>query len=101
MLKRMSILTSENYKGVIFKFDKNRLVVRTANPDIGESKEHMDIDFKGDPIEVAFNPQFFIDTLNFIDCDQVFLKIKDDEHPCFIQGKDDKSFLSVIMPMKI
>ena len=101
MLKRMSILTSEDYKGVIFKFEKNRLVVRAANPDIGESKENMNIDFKGDSIEVAFNPQFFIDTLSFIDSDQVFLRIKDDEHPCFIQGKNDKTFLSVIMPMKI
>jgi len=101
MLKRMSILTSDDYKGVIFKFDKNRLVIRTANPDIGESKENMNIDFKGDSIEVAFNPYYFIDTLNLIDSNQVLLKIKDDEHPCFIQGKDDKSFLSIIMPMKI
>jgi len=101
MLKRMSILTSEDYKGVIFKFDKNKLVIRTANPDIGESKEYMNIDFKRDPIEVAFNPYFFIETLNLIDSDHIVLKIKDDEHPCFIYGKEDKSFLSVIMPMKI
>ncbi|MFO7559691.1 MAG: DNA polymerase III subunit beta [Desulfobacterales bacterium] len=101
MLKRMSILTSEDYKGVIFRFEKDRLVIRAANPDIGESKENMNIDYTGDPIEVAFNPQFFIDTLSFIDSDQIFLRIKDDEHPCFIQGKNDKSFLSVIMPMKI
>ncbi len=101
MLKRMSILTSEDYKGVIFKFADGKLEITTANPDIGESKEDMDIDYKKESIEVAFNPQFFIDTLNFIESEKVFLNIKDEEHPCLIQGEDDKMFLSIIMPMKI
>ncbi|MBA4366468.1 MAG: DNA polymerase III subunit beta [Desulfobacterium sp.] len=101
MLKRMSILTSEDYKGVIFRFEDNKLTIRAANPDLGESKEDMNIQFKSTPIEVAFNPQFFIDTLNFIDKEKVILRIIDDEHPCFIHGENDKSFISVIMPMKI
>ncbi|RJP76083.1 MAG: DNA polymerase III subunit beta [Desulfobacteraceae bacterium] len=101
MLKRMSILTSDDYKGVIFRFEDNKLTIRAANPDLGESKEDMVIKFKSTPIEVAFNPQFFIDTLNFIYTDQILLKIIDDEHPCFIQGENDNSFISVIMPMKI
>ena len=41
MLKRMSILSSEDYKGVIFNFEKNQLVITSTNPDIGESKEDM------------------------------------------------------------
>ncbi|UCD89182.1 MAG: DNA polymerase III subunit beta, partial [Desulfobacterales bacterium] len=56
MLKRMSILSSEDYKGVIFSFSDDRLFITTTNPDIGESKEDMTIEFTGDPIEVAFNP---------------------------------------------
>ncbi len=41
MLKRMSILTSDNYKGAIFAFGENNLVITATNPDIGESKEEM------------------------------------------------------------
>lgn len=101
MLKRMSILTSEDYKGIYFKFDDNKLEITTANPDLGESKEDMEIDYKGDAIEVAFNPQFFLDTLNFIKSEKVFLTIIDEEHPCLVKGENDDTFLSVIMPMKI
>jgi DNA polymerase-3 subunit beta len=101
MLKRMSILTSDDYKGVIFRFEDNRLTIRAANPDLGESKEDMTITFKSTPIEVAFNPQFFIETLSFIHSDKIIVKIIDDEHPCFIQGENDDTFISVIMPMKI
>jgi DNA polymerase-3 subunit beta len=101
MLKRMSILSSEDYKGVIFNFEKNKLVVTSTNPDIGESKEDMEIEYSGDPITVMFNPKFFIETLNVIDEDNVILNIVDEEKPCLIEGEKDKTYLSVIMPMRI
>ncbi len=101
MMERMSILTSEDYKGVIFKFEDGLLEITTANPELGESKEDMEIDFKGEKIEALFNPHFFIDTLNFIESEKIFLTIVDDESPCLIHGQKDKSFLSAIMPMKI
>ena len=101
MLKRMSILSSEDYKGVIFSFSDDRLFITTTNPDIGESKEDMAIDFKGDPIEVAFNPRYFIDTLSVIDSEKVVIHIIDKEKPCFIESENDDTFLSVIMPMRI
>jgi DNA polymerase-3 subunit beta len=101
MLKRMSILSSEDYKGVIFNFEKNQLLITSTNPDIGESKEDMDIEYSGDPITVMFNPKFFIETLNVIDDDNVILNIIDEEKPCLIEGEKDKTYLSVIMPMRI
>lgn len=101
LVKRMSILTSGDYKGVFFEFNKHNLTVTTANPDFGESREVMDIEYEKDPFKVAFNPQFFIDTLNFIESDYVLMNIKNEENPCLIKGENDDSFLSVIMPMKI
>ena len=101
MLKRMSILSSDEYKGVIFHFNPDKLLINSTNPDIGESKEDMDISYKGDPVEVMYNPKFFIDTLGVIDDDNIILNIVDEEKPCKIEGENDKSFLSVIMPMRI
>jgi DNA polymerase III subunit beta len=101
MLRRMSILSSEDYKGVIFKFIDNQLVINSTNPDIGESKEEMNISYTGDPIEVAFNPRYFIEALNCIENDMVQMNIISDEKPCFVEGKETKNYISVIMPMRI
>ena len=100
-LKRMSILSSENYKGAAFNFSDKRLAITTINPDIGESKEEISIEFKGDPITAAFNPKFIIEILNAIEEDIVNINIIDGKSPCLIYGEKDKSFLSVIMPMSI
>lgn len=101
MLKRMSILSSENYKGVIFNFTENLLRATTTNPDIGESKEEIEIEFSGDPLEVAFNPKYFMDSLNVIDEQNVVLHLVSEEAPCLVEGENDKNYLSVIMPMRI
>ncbi len=101
LLKRMSILSSENYKSVIFDFSDDRLMVNSSNPELGEAKEDIPIEFKGESIEVAFNPRYFIDTLNVIEEDNVMVHIVNEERPCLIEGEKDKTYLSVIMPMRI
>jgi DNA polymerase-3 subunit beta len=101
MLKRMSILSSEDYRGVIFNFIDDNLVITTTNPNIGESKEEMHIKYQGQPIKVMFNPRYFIETLNVIEEDKVKLNIINEEKPCLIQGESNDRYLSVIMPMRI
>ncbi|KPJ77655.1 MAG: hypothetical protein AMJ54_07195 [Deltaproteobacteria bacterium SG8_13] len=101
MLKRMSILSTEEYRSVIFHFINDKLLITSTNPDIGESKEDMEIQFDADPIEVAFNPRFFIEALNVISSDKVLLDIVDDEKPCMLAGEGEPGFITVIMPMRI
>lgn len=101
MLKRMSILSSDDYKGVIFSFQKDKLKIDSTNPEIGESKEDMIINYNGDDVEAMFNPRFFIETINVIDDEKILLSISSGEKPCLIEAENDKSYLSVIMPMKI
>mgnify|MGYP006272888785 FL=1 len=101
MLRRMTIVTSEEYKAVIFNYAGNRLEVRAVNPNVGESKESMNIDFDREPLEIAFNPRYFIEALNFIETEKVLLNIVDNEHPCIVRGTDTQNYLNIIMPMKI
>lgn len=101
MLRRMSILSSDSYKAVIFSFSSDKLVITSTNPDIGESKEDMAIDYRGKQFEVAFNPRYFIDALNSIDEEAAIMNIVDEEKPCLLEGEKDKNYLSVIMPMRV
>ncbi len=101
MLKRMSILSSDEYKGVIFTFGGNKLNISSTNPEIGESKEDMAIEYQGNHIKVMFNPKFFIDSLNVINDEKVNLNIVSEDRPCLISGEKDDHYLSVIMPMRI
>ena len=100
-LRRMSILSSESYKGIIFSFSAGRLEVRANNPELGESKEEIQIEYQGAEIEAAFNPRFFAETLAVISDDKVNIHLVDGERPCLVTGSDNTNYLSVIMPMRI
>ncbi|MBW1988256.1 MAG: DNA polymerase III subunit beta [Deltaproteobacteria bacterium] len=101
ILRRMSILASDKYRAVRFKVEKNQLLVSMVNPDMGESMEPVTVDFNGEPFEVAFNPRFFVDAMGPMVSEQVRIKIKDDEHPCIVEGDDEPGYIAVIMPMKL
>lgn len=100
-LKRMSILSSEDYKGVIFNFTEDLLTISSTNPELGESKEEIAIAYRGEPINVMFNPRFFIDALNVMDEEKVVLNIVSADRPCILEAEQDKNYISVIMPMRI
>ncbi|MBU1052427.1 MAG: DNA polymerase III subunit beta [Proteobacteria bacterium] len=101
MLKRMSIFTTDNFKGVIFNLEKGDLLVSSTNPELGEAKENLQINYELDSLEIAFNVRYFIETLNVIEDNNVNLMLKDEKSPCLIEGEKNKNFLSVIMPMRI
>lgn len=100
-LRRMSILSSDNYKGVIFKFEPGSLEVRANNPELGEAKESLQVDYRGSALEVAFNPRYFMETLTVVEGDTVRLSLLDSDRPCHVEGGDDETFLCIIMPMRI
>ncbi len=99
-LKRMSILYSENNKGVKIKLSPGQMTVSAKNPDLGESKETLDISYDGAVFEVAFNPKYLIGVLSVIKDEMALVTIIDERRPCLIEGEADKSYRSVIMPMR-
>ncbi len=101
MLKRMSILGSDHFHSVRFKFIEGKLYINSANPDLGESKEDMDIEYTRPAMKVTFNPRFFIDALNVIDEDEVVLNISSPDRACLLEGKDNPYYMAAIMPMNL
>lgn len=100
-LNRMSILSTDKYRGVKFKLSAGMLELISSNPDLGESREGIEIDYPDAEMVIGFNPRFFIEMLSTLSSDQVTLHVADDSSPALITGPDDPGFLSVVMPMRI
>ncbi|SDU61943.1 DNA polymerase III subunit beta [Desulfobacula phenolica] len=101
LMKRVSILTSDDYKSVILNFKNNELVVTITNPEIGESKERMMVSYSNEEIKSAFNPKYFIDALSIFEDSIIVVNIKDNKSPCIIKSIDDDKLICVIMAMHI
>ena len=98
-LKRVSLVTTEKSNATKLTFAKNNLVVSMTTPDIGEARETLPIKYTAKEITVAFNPEYMMDPLKNLTCDEVFLELTDELSPGVI--KCDVPFLYVLMPMRI
>jgi len=100
-LHRVSILSSEKTKGVKFHFTQGLLELSTHNPELGEAKEEMAIDYKGEDVIVGFNSRFVLEVLNILQSDEVIFELEDGKSPAVIRPANDEKHTCVIMPMRI
>ncbi|MBI3398295.1 MAG: DNA polymerase III subunit beta [Deltaproteobacteria bacterium] len=102
-LKRVSLLSMEKGRGVKFCLSKGKMELSSSNPDVGEAREEINVDYKNDGLEVGFNATYIMDALGVLDDDKVVLELKDRESPAILKAanKNEGGYLYVIMPMRI
>lgn len=100
-MKKMMILSSESSRGVQITLDNNKMELVSINPDLGDVKDNLEIEYSGEKIELGFNSKYFVDALQAMESKKVTMGFLDNSSPCMIQGEYDRGFLGLIMPMRI
>jgi DNA polymerase-3 subunit beta len=100
-LHRVSILSSEKTRGVKFHFSQDLLDLSTYNPELGEAKEELPIDYKGEDLIIGFNSRFVLDVLNILTSEEVIFELEDGKSPAVIRPSNDPMHTCVVMPMRI
>lgn len=98
-LRRVSQIATDKSNAVKLIFGKNKLVVASVTPDVGEAQDSIPVKYAGKQITVAFNPEFVMDPLKNLTNDEVFFELTDELSPGVI--KCDMPFLYVLMPMRV
>jgi DNA polymerase-3 subunit beta len=57
-IRRVYLLSAERSKGIKFSLEKNHLRLFSSNPEIGEARDKLTVDYKGDDVEIGFNAQY-------------------------------------------
>ena len=100
-LKRVAVVTTDRSRGVKFSVSPGILEISANNPDMGEAKEEISIQYKGSTFAVGFNAAYFLESLSVLEDEQVVLQLNDEVSPCLIQSEFDRGFTHVIMPMRL
>ncbi len=98
-IKRASLLTSQDSRAIKIDLDKGRMVISKNSPDIGESREELEVEYDGSPFSIGFNPGYLLDVLKNISDDLVHLELQDPEKPGVIRTPDN--YVYVVLPMQL
>jgi len=102
-IRRVSLLSTERSKGIKFSVEKGRLKLFSSNPEIGEARDDLDVDYKGAQLEVGFNSQYLLDFLMSVASEAVRLELRDENSAVVMRPDQEKDvrYTYVLMPMKI
>jgi DNA polymerase-3 subunit beta len=100
-LKRVSIIASDKTWGIRLSLSKGALSIEADNPDLGNAREKLEVEYKGSPLQIGFNARYFIDLLSEMGSKMVRLELGEDLDPAVIRPDDDSNYLGVVMPMRL
>lgn len=102
-IRRVSLLSAERSKGIKFTIEKNRMRLFSSNPEIGEARDRLAVDYKGQDLEIGFNAQYLLDFLTAVGAEKVVFEIKDENSAVLLKPENEEALTSlyVLMPMKI
>jgi len=105
-IRRISLVANERTRAVRFDFAPGKLTVSSTNPELGDARETVPIDYAGSPFFVGLNAAYVTDFLSAVDTPQVSLDLKDENSQCI--GKPATTsedlaydYLYVVMPMRL
>ena len=79
----------------------NELEVSAHTPDVGEGQEIIDAEYEGEPLVIAFNPQFLFDGASAIQPERLVMEIGDGLKPAILRGEGDSAFTYLLMPVRL
>ena len=100
-LQRLSILSSEQFKGVKFKLTNSLLNLSTINSQQESGDEIIECDYDGDELEIGFNLSYLLETLDVIDTQHIAIHLGGSDSGCLVTADGDESSKYIIMPMRV
>jgi len=100
-LRRVSLLSAERSRAIKLELSDGRLALSSSNPDLGDAREELDVDYAGDPLTIAFNARYLTDVLNAAPAKEVRLSFRDAMSPTQLRPAGDDDSLAVVMPMRV
>jgi len=101
MLRRMSIISTDRYRGIRCKIRPENMEIISNNPEIGDAREEIPVTYQGEEMTIAFNPRYFMETLGVMKSKVISARMIDESSACIISGEEDEGFFSVVMPMRL
>ncbi len=100
-LKRTSLLSPDKSQGVRIDLTSGMMALTANNPDLGEAREELDVDYEGEALKIGFNFRYMLDVLSVLNDELVELELTDELSPGVIRSVGSEGYRAIIMPMRI
>ena len=111
LLRQISLFAAETNQSVRFTFGEGELKLTANAMEVGEGKVSMPVNYSGQKLEIAFNPDFFLGICRHIKNETFSIGLTDSWNPGLIsdvnpaknesENEEELKSLFVLMPMRL
>jgi DNA polymerase III subunit beta len=98
--RRVSQLAQRNAP-LRLAFAEGELTVAAETPDVGDAREAMPAPYSGEPLEIAFNPQFLVEGVESVESEELALQLSSPLRPGLLRPVGDEDFSYLVMPIRL
>ena len=99
-LRRTSIMSKERTNAIRLDLEDEKITLISMNPDIGEAREEIAAQYKGEQLSIGYNARYLIDILQAMDGEEVTIKLQEPLSPTLLMESGNKDYTCVVMPMR-
>ncbi len=100
--RRMRLLTATtNNTPIELVMSEGSVELKVEAKDVGSASESIAADYKGEEMSIAFNAAYLTDGLEITSAEKIRLESTDPLKPAVMRPVDDKSFLYLLMPVRV
>jgi DNA polymerase-3 subunit beta len=100
-VKRVALVAERNTP-VRLSFGTGQLLLEAGTSEEAQADEVIEVDYTGEDLQIAFNPQYLLDGIGAIDSDTARISFTSPTKPAVITGKSERSsdYRYVLMPIR-
>ena len=100
-LRRMSVISSDRYNGVIMTLGTDKVVLNSNNPDVGEANDEIDVVYVGEGRSVGYNVSYLTDAIDVVDEERIEFEVGEGMKPGIVRGLGNENYFCIVMPLKL
>jgi DNA polymerase-3 subunit beta len=104
-LRRMAVVASDQTHRVRLSFNGPILRFAVETPDLGEASEDLEVDYRGEPLDIGFNANYLLEVLRYMPGEEIRMTFKGPERASTIepaeQDEETGDYLCLVMPLRL
>lgn len=100
-LERVSIMVNEKTSIIKFEFDDNKLILTADTPDSGASEDEIEIVYKEEPLKIAFNYKYILESLKNMETQEVKIGLNNSLSATVLKPNNEEDYTCLVMPVQI
>jgi len=104
VLRRVAVLADNVTRQVKMTLKPERVEFSVSTADVGEAKEELGVEYRGEPLEIGYNAHYLLEALRTMSTEMVQMSLNTPTSPGVltpVNGDKDEELVCLVMPLRL